>query len=183
MKSKISSSFLSFMAIICFCFSCSSDLDFKQTKNLKLIPTIVTNFGNFEEKATDFVKNGAEITQFSDTQPTKVFDDIILKKELKEVDLYFEITNTIARNYSINLIFYSKKSTILRIVKIEVPAYNGITNLITKTETFDSVTIHDLRLTDSVKFEITMLPGTVLTENSPGSLKLRSSLTAKFEVK
>jgi hypothetical protein len=181
MKSNISSKFLIFLVVICF--SCSSNLDFKQTKDLKLAPTIVTNFVNFDAKATVFVKNGVELTPISETQSSAGFNDIFLKKNLVQADLYFEITNTIARDYKVNLVFYDVNNQPIHTINIDVPAYNGTSNLVTKTETFDSATVAVLRSTVSINYEIVMLPGTVLTENSLGSLKFRSSLTAKFEIK
>jgi hypothetical protein len=183
MKSNTSSNFLGFLVVICFCLSCSSDLDFKQTKDLKLAPAIVTNFVNFDAKATVFVKNGIELTPISETQSSAGFNDIFLKKNLVQADLYFEITNTIARDYKVNLVFYDVNNQPIHTINIDVPAYNGTSNLVTKTETFDSATVAVLRSTVSINYEIVMLPGTVLTENSLGSLKFRSSLTAKFEIK
>jgi hypothetical protein len=183
MKSIISSKFSGFLVVIFFCFSCSSDLDFNQTKDLELAPTVVTNFMNFDAKATVFVKNGIELSPISETQSSAGFNDIFLRENLVQAKLYFEITNTIARSYIMNFVFYDVNNQPLHTINFDVPAYNGNSDLITKTETFDSTTVVILRSTVSIGYEIIMLPGTPLTENSLGSLKLRSSLTAKFEIK
>ena len=67
-------------------------------------------------------------------------------------------------------------------IQLNVPAYTGVENLVTKTEIFENSKLDLLKKTRKLAFTITMLAGPPLTETSLGSLKLRSSATAYLVV-
>ena len=158
-------------------FSCSSNLDFNQVNNLKLEPVVIANFATFDVPANEFVSNGIEQTVSGAVSNFDVFRDSYFNKSLTRADLFFEINNTINRAYKINLYFIDGNNSPVYTISFNVPAYTGTENPVTKNDIFENVKLDVLKSTRKIGFTVTMLPGAALTENSPGSLKLRSSAT------
>jgi hypothetical protein len=111
-----------------------------------------------------------------------VFRDTYFNDSLRRTDFYFEIDNTINRAYRINLYLLDANNSPLYTIPFDVPAYSGVRNLVTKTEIFEKAKLDQLKKTKKIAFGIAMLPGPALSENSLGSLKLRSSATVYFVV-
>lgn len=61
MKPFFKSQFIVLLFSVLFSFSCSSDLDFNQTKNLRLEPAYVANLVYFDIPANEFVTNRIEM--------------------------------------------------------------------------------------------------------------------------
>ena len=169
-----------FLSIILF--SCSSNLDFNQVNNLKLEPVVVANFATFDVPANQFVSNGIEQTVSGAVSNFDVFRGSFFNKSLTRADLYFEINNTISRAYKINLYFIDANNLPVYTISFDVPAYTGVENPVTLTDIFENTKLNVLKSTRKIGFTATMLPGTALTESSPGSLKLRSSATVYLVV-
>ena len=72
----------------------------------------------------------------------------------------------------------------LHTIQLTIPAYAGVENKVTKTETFENAQLDLLKRTTNIAFTLTMLPlpGNPLDESSPGRLKLRSGITAYLVV-
>jgi hypothetical protein len=161
-----------------FSFSCTSNLDFNQVNTLKLTPVYVANFATFEVPANEFVTNGVEQTVSGEVSDFDVFRDTYFKKSLTRADLFFEFNNTINRAYKINLYFLDINNNPVYSISFPViTPYTGTTNLVTKTEIFENAKLDLLKTTKRIAFTVTMASGVPLTENSLGSLKLRSSAT------
>jgi len=158
-------------------FSCSSNLDFNQVNDLKSEPVIVSNLATFDLPANQFVTNGIEQYVFFDSQTFDVFRDSFFNKSLVRTDLFFEITNTINRAYIIDVYFLNGNNSKLYTISFNVPAYTIGQNPVAKTEIFENAKLDLLKNSRKIAFKVTMLPGTALTESSPGSLKLISSAT------
>ncbi|MFV8343771.1 hypothetical protein [Flavobacterium sp. XS2P39] len=169
---------LGVLILALFSFSCASDLDFNQANDLKLEPVFVSNFGHFDIPANQFVTNGVEQSITVDTPEIDVFDDVFFKDNLERADFFFEINNTINRAYTLDLVYLDKNNQPLYSINFAIPAYNGVENLITKTEVFENAKLDLLKSTTRMAFILKMLPGPIVSENSTGSLKLRSSATA-----
>jgi hypothetical protein len=169
---------LGILLLTLFSFSCSSDLDFNQANNLKLEPIFVANLAYFEIPAHEFVTNGIEQSIIVDSPTVDVFNDAFFKNHLKEADLFFEINNTINRAYTLDIILRDKNNQPLYIINFNVPAYNGAENLVTKKEIFENTKLDLLKSTTKMTFVLKMLTGPQLSEDSLGSLKLRSDVTA-----
>ena len=169
--------FLGIVFLIIFSFSCSSDLDYNQANNLKSEPVIIANLASFDIPANLFINGGIEQTVSGDLMNFKVFTDAYFNKSLTRADLFFETNNTINRAYRLNLIFLDANNLQLFSVPIDVPAYSGVQNLVTKTEIFENSRLDLFKKTDKIAFVVVMLPGPGLSESSSGSLKLRSSST------
>ena len=172
--------FLGIFILSTFFLSCSSDLDFDQVYDLKLEPVVVANLATFDVPANEFVIGGIEQNVAGDVLNFDVFKNSFLTDALTRADFFFEIDNTINRAYRINLYFLDANNTPLYTIPFDVPAYTGVQNLVTKTEIFQNTKLDQFKKTMKIAFVITMLPGPALSENSLGSLKLRSSATVYF---
>lgn len=165
-----------------FALSCSSNLDFNQVNDLKATPVIVANLASFDIQANQFVNAGIEQTLAGDLLNFDIFSDSYFNDSLTRVDFYFEFNNTINRGYTINLYFLDSKNSTLYTIPLDVPAYSGTQNLVTKTEVFQNTNLVLLKKTSKIAFVLTMQPDPLLDENSVGSLKLRSSATVYLVV-
>ncbi|WP_244153780.1 hypothetical protein [Flavobacterium xinjiangense] len=161
-----------------FSFSCSSDLDFNQANDLKLEPIFVANLAYFEIPAHEFVTNGIEHNLTVGSPTVDVFNDAFFKKHLTRADLSFEIDNTINRGHTLDIILQDRNNQPLYTISFNIPAYTGVANSITKTEIFENGNLDLLKSTTKMTFVLKMLAGPPLSENSIGSFKLRSGVTA-----
>ena len=182
MKCLLSSRFLGILYLAIFSFSCSSDLDFNQTKNLRLEPTYVANLVYFDIPASEFVTNGIETPQFIDRSTVDIFNNTFFVNDLIKTDLDFEINNTIARAYTLDVKFFNAIGTQLDNISIAVPAYYGATNAVTQKEVFQGARLTTLKNTTRIQMTLRMAAGTALTESSTGTIKMRSGVTAYFVV-
>lgn len=162
--------------------SCSSDLDFDQANDLKLEPVVVANLATFDVQANQFVIGGVEQTVSGDLMNFDVFGNTYFNDKLVRADFFFEIDNTINRAFRINLSLLDANNTPLYSIPFDIPAYAGVQNVVTKNEIFENAKLDLLKRTSKIVFVITMLPGSTLSESSPGSLKLRSSATVYLVV-
>ena len=174
--------FLKIFAFSLFFLSCSSDLDFNQANDLKLEPTLVSNLASFDVQAHQFVVGGVEQTVSGDLMNFDVFKQNFFYKNLNKTDFFFEINNTINRGFKVKLVLLDKNNAPLYTIPFDIPAYTGTENLVTKTEVFENVQLDLLKKTSKIAFVVTLMPGPALTQNSLGSLKLRSSATLYFVV-
>ena len=173
---------LGFFILTIFSLSCTSNLDFNQVNTLKVTPVFVANFASFDVPANEFVTNGIEQTISGSLINFDIFKDAFFNDSLTRADLFFELNNTISRAYKIKLYFFDANNLPVYIINFDVPAYSGVTNLVTKTEIFQNATLALLKTTKRIGFTVTMLPGAALSESSLGSLKLRSSATVYLTV-
>lgn len=164
-------------------FSCASDLDFDQTKDLKLEPVVVANFAYFDLPVSDFGYGGGGEVAF-DAKDFQVFKQKFLRENLVRADIDFELENTIPRAFTVDLQLLDVNSQILETLKFNIPANSGSTNIIKyPTEVFQNQRLDLLKQTAQVGFVVRMLPGTPLDQNSTGNIKLRSGGTVYFEIK
>jgi hypothetical protein len=155
--------------------SCSSDLDFNQANDLKLEPVFISNLAYFDIPATRFVTNGVEQSVVVDSPTVDVFNDAFFTNHLTRADLSFEINNTIDRAYTLDIVLRDKNNQPLYTIKLVIPA-SGTAN--PKPEIFENTKLDLLKSTTRMTFVLKMLPGAPLNENSLGSIKLRSGVTA-----
>lgn len=159
--------------------SCSSDLDFDQTKDFKLEPAFVANLAYFNVPATSFVDNGTEQQIGFDVQEFDVFKEKYFNDHLVKAEFNFEMENTINRAFTLNILLLSGSDQIFQTITLAVPAYSGGTNVIKyPTEVFENQRLDLLKQTRKLGFVVVMAPGPPLNGSSTGSLKLRSSATA-----
>lgn len=183
MKQYLFSRILGMVFLGIVSISCTSNLDFNQVSNVTAKPIIVANLASFDVSANQFVANGVELTVSGDLQNFDVFRNTFFKDNLIRTDFYFEINNTINRDYTVDLVLLDVNNTPLYSIPFDVPAYTGIEKLVTKTEIFENSNLDLLKRTSKIAFKVTMLPGAILSESSLGSLKLRSSATVYLGIK
>lgn len=165
-----------------FSFSCSSNLDFDQVNDFKSEPVIVANLATFDVAANQFVEGGVEQIVSGDLMSFDIFNESFLNTNLNRVDFFFEIDNTINRAFKMDLYFLDDTNQVVYRIPFDVPASTGVQNLVTKTEIFENANLDLLKKSTKIAFIVTMYPGTMLDENSLGSLKLRSSATLYFNI-
>ena len=173
---------LSVLILILFSYSCASDLDYNQVNDIKLEPVIISNLAYFDVQANQFVTGGVEQNVIFYVSTIDIFNEKFFTDKLNKVELFFEIKNTINRGYRIDLVFLDRNNQPVHSTNFSVPAYSGVENIVTKTETFQNTQLNLLKRTTKIAFTLQMLPGAPLTENSSGSLKLRSGITAYFVI-
>ncbi|MFH6987683.1 hypothetical protein ACHRVW_08050 [Flavobacterium collinsii] len=162
-----------------FISSCSSDLDFDQTKDLKLEPAFVANLAYFDVPAASFIDNGTEQQIGFDVQNFEIFKEKFFKDNLVKAEFDFEMENTINRAFTLNILLLNDNNQILQTITLAVPAYSGGSNVIKyPTEVFENQRLDLLKQSRKLGFVVVMAPGPPLNGNSAGSLKLRSSATA-----
>ena len=172
----------SIMMLTLLLFSCASDLDYDQFKDLKLEPVIVGNLAYFDVPANQFVTGGVEEPITFGVSTIDIFTEKFFTDKLKRVDLFFELNNTINRGYTIDLVFLDNNNQQVHATNFTIPPYSGSPNIVAKTEVFENGQLDLLKRTAKISFTLQMMAGPPLTENSLGSLKLRSGITAYFVV-
>lgn len=156
-------------------FSCSSDLDFDQAKDLKLEPAFVANLAYFNVPATQLVNDGSPQV-ISDVQGFDAFKDPFFRDNLIKAEFDFEVENTIVRAFKIEMLLLDANDQTLETDSYSVPAYLGGSNIIKyPTEVFENARLDLLKKTVKLKFIIRMESGPPLDKNSVGNLKFRSS--------
>lgn len=181
MKLNYLNSILKIFAVAILFFSCSSDLDFDQVKDLKLEPVIVANLAYFEVPAKLLAGN-TENQPLFDVRDFDIFKDKFFNEHLKRSDFDVEIENTIERNFIVNLRMLDVNNNVLETITYRVPAYRGSQNIIKyPTEVFQNQRLENLKKTVKIAF-IVLIDGEPLEEDSLGSLKLRSGATVYMEI-
>ena len=182
MKSSSITRVSAIFTFVILLFSCSSDLDFDQLKDLKIEPVVVANLAYFDVPANKLINDGGSQIAF-DSRYFDVFKKQFIKENLKKAEFDVEIENNIERNFVVNMLFLNSKNEILLTSSFTVPAYKGSPNVIKyPTEVFENQRLDLLKQTERIGFVALMTSGTPLDENSLGNLKLRSSATTYFEI-
>jgi hypothetical protein len=168
---------LGLITLVTFFFSCTNDLDFNQVKDVKFEPVFVANLAYFDLPVAGFVTKGQNLT--FDAQDFDVFRNSFFRENLKRVDFFFEINNTINRAYTIDLVMLDANNQQVCKINFDVPAYKGNPNVVTHTEIFENANLNSLKKAKRMGFVINMLDGLPL---NGGSLKLRSGSTVYLEL-
>lgn len=165
-----------------FCLSCSSDLNFDQVNELNLEPVVIANLASFDVQANQFVIGGIEQTVTGDLMDFDVFRKKNFSKNLTRADFFFEINNTINRSFRVDLYLLDANNNTLYTISLDVPVDSTGKTPVTKTEVFENAKLNLLKSTSKIAFVVSLLPGPTLSENSLGSLKMRSSATLYFVI-
>lgn len=183
MKKKLfSNKNISLLFLVLASWSCSSDLNFDQVNDVKIDPVVTANLTYFDLQAHEFVNGGVEAPFLITDFDFDVFNDPFLYDHLVRADLFFEMTNTIDRRYLIDVVFLNNSNEALYYISFDMLASTGSPQVVKKTEVFKDLDLNLLKQTKRLGFRLAMLPGNLLTENSLGSLKLKSSATIYMEI-
>ena len=100
--------------VICIAFlvSCSNNLNFDNI-NLEIEPEVTSPLVFFELDQRDFLdENDQEITVVSDITVFTIFDNTVLKDNLVELTLDFEIENGFDRSFLVDFVFLDEDENI-----------------------------------------------------------------------
>ena len=100
--------------VICIAFfmSCSNNLNFDNI-NLEIEPEVTSPLVFFELDQRDFLdENNQEITVVSDITVFRIFDNTVLKDDLVELTLDFEIENGFDRSFLVDFVFLDEDENI-----------------------------------------------------------------------
>lgn len=183
MKRTFFNSFLGILFLTIVSSSCSSNLDFNQVNDLQLEPAYIANLAHFDIPAKEFVAGGIEQSVVYAVPTVDVFNDAFFRDNLVRADFAFKINNTINRAYTLDITLLDANNVPLYVMHFDVPAYTGTENIVEKTEIFENIKLNLLKRTIKMAFVLNMKPGPLLDENSSGSLKLDSGVTAYFVVR
>ncbi len=171
--------FFGIFVLLALSISCSSDLDFAQSQDLKLNPIFTGNLASFDIKATQFVTSVGQQTSLSDELVFDIVKQESATKYLSRADFNFEFTNTINREFSISVNFLDANNVIVHSFFVDVPPYSGSPVVFPNKETLEGTTLDLFRKAQKVSFKI-LMKGIPLTNSSSGSIKMRSSATVYF---
>lgn len=172
---------LQILVLTIFIFSCSSDLDFKQAKDVLIEPVIVSNLASFDLNANEFNLGEIPKTSFENVSNFELFKDTSIKKNLIKIQLLFQINNTIKEDFDFELVLLDQANSPVYFFKIPVPAYSGNEKLILETLYFEN-NLDVLTNARKISFSIKLSSGTGLPNSSSGSLMFRSTLTGYFKI-
>jgi hypothetical protein len=92
--------------------SCSNNLNFDNI-NLEIEPEVTSPLVFFELDQRDFLdENNQEITVVSDITVFRIFDNTVLKDNLVELTLDFEIENGFDRSFLVDFVFLDEDENI-----------------------------------------------------------------------
>jgi len=100
--------------VICIAFfmSCSNNLNFVNI-NLEIEPEVTSPIVFFELDQRDFLdENNQEITVVSEITVFRIFDNTVLKDNLVELTLDFEIDNGFDRSFLVDFVFLDEDENI-----------------------------------------------------------------------
>ena len=103
---------LKILICIAFLVSCSNNLNFYNI-NLEIEPEVTSPLVFFELDQRDFLdENNQEITVVSDITVFRIFDNTVLKDNLVELTLDFEIENGFDRSFLVDFVFLDEDESI-----------------------------------------------------------------------
>ncbi len=158
--------------------SCVKDVDFEQVEDLTVTPALEVSLIRFNEPANRFVDSGIEQSIIRDSVRVEIFNDDFVVDNLRRAEFLFETTNSINRAFDAEIQFLDDNDELQHLIEFGVEASETNQEIISITEEiFENDAIADLTATTKLLFTFTMQAsddGSILDENSPGNLKLRS---------
>ncbi len=162
--------------LLLFTSSCTEPTDFSQSEDLELLPVVETSLIFFEEDAPAFIPPTGDDFSAFDTIETGIFNDEFVRDNLIRADFVFDIENSINRDFRLTVTFADALGMPLEIFFIEVPASTGNQNEpLNIIQTYEGEALDRVKQSLLLQFELELLSGETLTEDSPGTLSLRSS--------
>lgn len=168
-----------FVLLIGLLNSCVKDVDFDQAENLQVSPALEISLIRFDEPASRFVDDSSlEQEVIRDSVRIDIFSDDFVVDNLRRAEFLFETTNSINRAFNAEIQFLNDNNELQHLIEFGVDASPTNQDIVSITEEiFENDAIADLTATTKLLLTFTMQPspdGSVLDENSLGSLKLRS---------
>ncbi|WP_298514403.1 hypothetical protein [uncultured Kordia sp.] len=164
--------------------SCVKDVDFEQAEDIAISPVLEASLIFFDFQASQFSEpTGTAIVVEGDDLELDVFNDEFFRDNLIKGEFFFEVTNTIDRNFRADIIMYDANDQVTHAFAIDVTPDGNNEVVTTHTEVFEDVLLDQLKNTTRLEFILSMFPsptGIPLDENSIGNIKMRSKATLFF---
>ena len=167
---------LQIVICIAFLFSCSSNLNFDNI-NLEIEPEVTIPLVFFELDQRDFLdENDQEITVVSDITVFRIFDNTVLKDNLVELTLDFEIENGFDRSFLVDFVFLDEDENIT--YDVEDFSINTGNLDYSSTRSIVIETSPEFLNSIKVKVDVVLSPSTtILNPDIEKTFKFRSSGT------
>ncbi|MFK7749326.1 MAG: hypothetical protein AB8B65_13100 [Kordia sp.] len=164
--------------------SCVKDVDFEQAEDIAISPVLEASLIFFDFQAAQFSEpTGTAIVTEGDDLELDVFNDEFFRENLIKAEFFFEVTNTIDRNFRADVIMYDENDFILHAFAIDVMPNGNNEVEVTHTEVFEDALLEQFTNTKRLEVVLNMFPsptGIPLDENSVGNIKMRSKATLFF---
>jgi hypothetical protein len=138
----------------------------------------------FDFQAVQFSEpTGTAIVTEGDDLELDVFNDQFFRDNLIKAEFFFEVTNTIDRNFRADVIMYDENGQVLHAFAIDVTPDGNNEVIVTHTEVFEDALLEQFTNTKRLEVILSMFPsstGIPLDENSIGNIKMRSKATLFF---
>ena len=166
--------------------SCVKDVDFEQAEDLSISPIVESSLIFFNFPASEFSEpTGTAIVTVSDDLELDVFNEEFIRDNLIRAEFFFEVTNSIDRNFRADVILYDENNQVVHTFNIDTTP-NGNTEVVTThTEVFEDTSLEQLKNTVRLELILNMFPsptGIPLDQNSQGTIKMRSKATLFFQI-
>lgn len=177
------------VALLLFIFilaSCVKDVDFEQAEDISISPVLESSLIFFDFPASEFSEpTGTAIVTVGDDLELDVFNDEFLRDNLIKAEFFFEVTNSIDRNFRADIIMYDANDQITHTFNIDVTPDGNNEVVTTHTEVYEDALLEQLKNTVRLELVLSMFPsstGIPLDENSIGNIKMRSKATLFFQI-
>lgn len=174
-----------FLQIIVFLtlWSCTSDVDFDQAKNIEFNQNFSSAFVYLNLDQNNFLNEDAstEISSLTDFSIIDIFDSAYFQDNLIKANFSFQIENTFDRNFIIILSFLNTNDAITKNFSINVSNNVSFTHL----EIFESLDVLSLKLAEKLRITVEIQPSldaSVLAANAEMNLEIKSSTNFIFKV-
>lgn len=161
------------------CIACVKDVDFDQAEDLTLTPIVAASVVYTDVPASRFSENGVEIQVVRDSIANiELFTEQFVIDNLVRTDLVFEATNSISREFEVDVEFLDDTDTLL-----DSFTFNAFPSILTNDVVTETVEIYEnerleaLKQTTKMVLTLRLLPsndGSSLNENSTGRIILKS---------
>lgn len=124
-KMKQSLRFLLVSFLMLLQTACVKNLDFNQIKDYEATPAYTTTLVYFTLNQNNFLYQGYEINELSNTFPFNTFSSAYFRENLVKVDLIFKINNQFRRDFEVKMDFLDSSDSITyQIAPFIIKAYD-----------------------------------------------------------
>ncbi|WP_406684804.1 hypothetical protein N1F78_03530 [Seonamhaeicola sp. MEBiC1930] len=159
-----------------FIISCTKEVDFNQISDIEISPVVESSLIFFTASANDFIQNNQEVSLSPDFIEVDVFNNSFVNDNVNKVDLVFETENTLPRDFSFSIDFFSENGQFLE----------NFTFLTTEASphviTFEDTNLRLIKNTSVLLFSLTMLNGDLLSDTTEGRIALKSKAVFYFNI-
>jgi hypothetical protein len=157
-----------------FLNTCTKDVDFNQIDDLEINPIVESSIIYFNAPASQFYNNG-EITVTQDFVLVDIFNNSITLDYLTKAEFTFESTNSINREFQLQMDFVDQNDIIQYSVILSAPPSPTNADIVTEQfVVFEGNALLALKSTVKIEFTITLLSGNPINQNTVGDIQLKS---------